>query len=79
MSHASAFKTPRGEAAYLAAYKAAMNLWPVSYEEIEIPSRFGIAHVIVSGPKNASPLVLLHGYMATSTMWAPNIIEQVDW
>jgi pimeloyl-ACP methyl ester carboxylesterase len=75
MSHVSAFKTPKGEAAYLAAYDAAMKLWPVPYQEIEIPSRFGTSHVTVSGPKDASPLVLLHGYMATSTMWAPNIAD----
>jgi pimeloyl-ACP methyl ester carboxylesterase/membrane protease YdiL (CAAX protease family) len=75
VSHASAFKTPDGEAAFLAAYDAALKLWPVPYEALEIPSRFGMTHVIVSGPKEAPPLVLLHGYMATSTMWAPNIAD----
>ena len=73
MSHPSAFKTATGQVAYLAAYDAAMKLWPVSYEEVEIPSRFGTTHVVVSGPKYAPPLVLLHGYMATLTMWSPNI------
>jgi hypothetical protein len=62
MSHSSAFRTPEGQAAFLAAYDAAMKLWPVPYEEIEIPSRFGMTHVVVSGPKDAPPLVLLHGY-----------------
>ena len=75
MSHPSAFKTPEGEAGYLAAYDAAMKLWPVPYEEIDIPTRFGMTHVVVSGPKDAPPLVLLHGYMATSTMWSPNIAD----
>ena len=75
MSHPSAFKTPEGEAAFLAAYDAAMKLWPVPYEELEIPGRFGMTHVIVSGPKEAPPLVLLHGYDATSTMWVPNIAD----
>ena len=75
MSHISAFKTPEGEAAYLAAYNAAMKLWPVSYEEIEIPSRFGTAHVVASGPKDAPTLVLLHGYWATLTMWTLNIAD----
>jgi pimeloyl-ACP methyl ester carboxylesterase len=75
MSRPLAFKTPEGEAAFLAAYDAAMKLWPVPYEERDIPTRFGMTHVIVSGPRNAPPLVLLHGYMGTSTMWAPNIAD----
>ena len=75
MSHPSAFKTPEGEAAYLAAYDAAMKLWPVPYDEMDIPTRFGTTHVVVSGPKDAPPLVLLHGYMATLTMWSPNIAD----
>jgi pimeloyl-ACP methyl ester carboxylesterase len=74
MSHASAFKTPDGEARFCAAYDAALKLWPVPYKEIDIPTRFGTTHVVVSGPKTAPPLVLLHGYMATSTMWSPNIL-----
>jgi pimeloyl-ACP methyl ester carboxylesterase len=75
MTHTSAFKTPEGEAAYLAAYNAAMKLWPVPYEEIEIPSRFGITHVVASGPRDAPPLVLLHGFMVNATMWSPNVAD----
>jgi pimeloyl-ACP methyl ester carboxylesterase len=75
MSHSSGFKTAEGKATYLAAYDAAMKSWPVPYEEMEIPTRFGMTHVVASGPKDAPPLVLLHGYMATLTMWAPNIAD----
>jgi pimeloyl-ACP methyl ester carboxylesterase len=71
----AAFKTLEGEAAYLAAYDAAMKLWSVPYDEMEIPSRFGMTHVVVSGPKEAPPMVLLHGYMGTLTMWSPNIAD----
>jgi pimeloyl-ACP methyl ester carboxylesterase len=71
----SVFKTPEGKAAFLAAYDTAMKLWPVAYEEIDLPSRFGMTHVVVSGPKDAPPLVLVHGYMATLTMWSPNIAD----
>jgi hypothetical membrane protein len=71
----SPFKTPEGEATYQAAYEAAMKLWPVPYEEREIPTRFGMTHVVISGPEDAPPLVLLHGYMATLMMWAPNIAD----
>jgi hypothetical protein len=76
MTHTSAFKTPEGEAAFLAAYEAIMELWPVPYEEIEILTRFGMTHVVISGPKDAPPLVLLHGQCGTLTMWATNV---ADW
>jgi pimeloyl-ACP methyl ester carboxylesterase len=75
MAQPPAFKSTEGEATFLAAYDAAMRLWPVPYEALDIPGRFGSAHVVASGPPDAPPLVLLHGYMATSTMWAPNIAD----
>lgn len=73
MSHPSPFETSAGEAKFLAAYDAELRRWPVSYEEIDVPTRFGKTHVVVCGPKTAPPLVLLHGYMATATMWSPNV------
>lgn len=60
-------------AAYFKAYDETLHLWNVSFDELYIPTTNGIAHVIVSGPKNAEPLVLLHGMNASSTMWYPNI------
>ncbi len=71
--HASAFKSPEGAAAYLSAYDTAMQAWPAPYKSLDISNRFGVTHVVASGPKNAPPLVLLHGYWATLTMWTPNI------
>lgn len=75
MTHTSVFKTFEGETAFLAAYETAMNLWPAPYEETEIPGRFGITHVVVTGPRDAPPLVLLHGMAMTLTMWSPNIAD----
>jgi pimeloyl-ACP methyl ester carboxylesterase len=68
-----AFRTPEGEAMFFAAYDAVLKRWPVPFEEMDIPTRFGTTHVTASGPKDAPPLVLLHGYMATAMMWALNI------
>ena len=75
MKPPSAFKSSQGEAAYLSAYDTAMKAWPVPYDELEISNRFGVTHLVVSGPNNALALVLLHGYWATLTMWALNISE----
>jgi pimeloyl-ACP methyl ester carboxylesterase len=71
----SHFKTPEGEAAYLSAYEAALRSWPVPYEEIEVPSRFGTTYVVAGGPEDAPPLVLLHGFMTTLLLWTPNIAD----
>ena len=67
------FKTLDGKASFYAAYDAALKTWPVPFEELDVPTPFGTTHVIVTGPKDAPPLVLLHGYMATSVMWGPNV------
>lgn len=61
-------KTP-----YEKAYEKALDLWNVKVERKFIETKFGDAHVIVCGPKNGEPLVLLHGMNASSTMWYPNI------
>jgi len=75
MTNTSAFKTLQGVTEFLAAYEAAMKLWPVPYEEIDIPTRFGMTHVVTTGPKDALPMVLLHGQLGTLTMWTPNIAD----
>jgi len=66
-------KAPASNTAYYKAYDETLKLWSVSFEELYIPTTNGVAHVIVSGPKNAEPVVLLHGMNASSTMWYPNI------
>lgn len=58
---------------YEQSYDRAMTLWPISFESIEVPTSKGKAHVLVSGPKDGKPLVVLHGLNASSTMWYPNI------
>lgn len=67
------FKSKKQKARYFKAYNKTLSLFPVKYEEIDVQTRFGPAHIIVSGPKNGQPLVLLHGMDASSTMWYPNI------
>ena len=69
------FKTPEGQTRYSAAYDAAMRLWPVPYETAAVTTRYGQTHVISCGARDASPLVLLHGGYASSTMWFPNITD----
>jgi pimeloyl-ACP methyl ester carboxylesterase len=67
------FKTKSAKADYLKSYNGALKLWKVNFKEEDLITSYGTAHVIITGPKDASPLVLLHGMDASSTMWYPNI------
>lgn len=58
---------------YTQLYNRALNLWKVDFEEVDCKTQYGNAHVIITGPEDAPPLVLLHGMNASSTMWYPNI------
>ena len=69
----SAFRSPDGEAQYNAAYATVLKQWPVPYEELYIPTRFGDTHMIASGPKDADPLLLLHPAGGGATLWYRNV------
>ncbi len=63
------------KARYHAAYAKTLKLFKVPVEEKDIETQFGSAHVLISGPKNAPPILLIHGMDASSTMWYPNMRE----
>ncbi len=67
------FCSPAIEAQYAAAYQAVMQRWPVPYEDLYIPTRFGATHVIASGPPDAAPLVLLASSGAAAPQWFLNV------
>jgi pimeloyl-ACP methyl ester carboxylesterase len=69
----SVFRSPEGEALYHEAYKAVLRLWPIPFEELYVPTRLGQTHVIASGPKAASPVLLLHPAGCSSTIWYRNV------
>ncbi len=58
---------------YFNSYNKSLTLWKTTFHELNIQTSLGNAHVIVSGPKNGEPVVLLHGMNASSTMWYPNV------
>lgn len=63
------FLSPAAEAEFFAAYDAVLAQWPVPVESVDVPSVFGSTHVLVCGPADAPPLLLLHGGGATATVW----------
>jgi pimeloyl-ACP methyl ester carboxylesterase len=58
---------------YEQAYDKALTLWKVPFQQMNLKTSYGTAHVFVSGPVDAPGLVLLHGMNASSAMWYPNI------
>ena len=71
----SPFKSPEGEAEFMAAYEATLRLWPVPYEPMDISGRYGRTHLVASGRKDAPTLVLLHMFFTSLTQWAANIAD----
>ncbi len=71
----SLFKTKEGEVKTFAAYEAALAHWPVPYEELDLPTRFGATHLIASGPVGAKPVILLHGQNSSAISWLHNISD----
>ena len=69
METISSFKSPESETRYMSAYDAVLARWPVPYETIKIPTRFGETHIIASGPADRFPLLLLPGNFDCSLSW----------
>ena len=58
---------------FMKAYNATLQLWKVPVESVYVPTSFGLIHVLVTGSEDAEPLVLLHGFGFSSTVWLENI------
>jgi pimeloyl-ACP methyl ester carboxylesterase len=66
------FKSEAGRVAFEQAYAAALESWPVPFEALDVPARFGTTHVIASGPAGAPAVVLLHCMAGTAIAWRRN-------
>lgn len=69
----SIFKNEAAKEAYFAAYDRSLETWPVAYESKFVPTTFGDTHMLVSGPINGKPIVLMHGKGGSATMWKDNM------
>jgi pimeloyl-ACP methyl ester carboxylesterase len=69
----SIFRSKGNKDDFLAAYDETLKLWPVPFEELMISTRFGMTHIIVSGPKDAPALILFHAMTYSATEWYPNV------
>ncbi|MHA1994693.1 MAG: alpha/beta fold hydrolase [Candidatus Hodarchaeales archaeon] len=71
----SCFRSVEGKEKYYAAYNNTLGVWPVEFKTVNIQTRYGSTHIIISGPNDAPPLVLLSAAGLSGTLWIHNIAE----
>jgi pimeloyl-ACP methyl ester carboxylesterase len=67
------YKSSEGERLIRERYQAFLKYWPVPNEQIHVSTQQGSTFVVISGPKDAPPLLLLHGGAANSAMWMAEV------
>jgi pimeloyl-ACP methyl ester carboxylesterase len=55
--------------AIMAIYNTRLAGWPVPFEEIELPGRYGRTHVVACGNASAPPLLLVHMAATPAFAW----------
>ena len=69
----SIYKSPEAKARFMEIYDEKMKEWPVPYEDVFVDTSYGTVHVIVSGPENAPPVLLLHASGVAGWSWKYNV------
>jgi pimeloyl-ACP methyl ester carboxylesterase len=67
------YKTEAGEREIRRRYEETLTHWPVPAEQRRVPTREGDTFVLVCGPDDAPPLVLLHGSGSNAAMWMGDV------
>jgi pimeloyl-ACP methyl ester carboxylesterase len=67
------FRSEKAQKQYLDLYDKKAEMWPIPSETKMINTSFGQTFVRISGPDDASPLILLPGANGNSLSWLPNI------
>lgn len=69
----SIYKSESGRHRIEEAYRSFLARWPVPAEFATVPTRQGDTFVVDSGPKDAPPVLFLHGSMGNATTWLGDI------
>jgi pimeloyl-ACP methyl ester carboxylesterase len=67
------YNTEEGGRALVARYRRLLSKWPVACEQLLLPTSQGETFVMASGPKDAPPIVLLHGAGANALFWMRDV------
>jgi pimeloyl-ACP methyl ester carboxylesterase len=71
--NSSIYKSPAGAEILEERYRDLLKLWPVTHESLVVPTGQGDTFVVASGPKEAPPLVLMHGSGGNSARWLRDV------
>lgn len=72
---ASVYRTLEGQRAMLAWYDACLAALPVTCDSRTVSTRHGDTHLLVCGPEDAPPLVLLHGTEGSALSWRHQLAD----
>ena len=68
------YKNNKGKELVIKSYNELLKLWNIKYEEVNLKTKYGITHCIISGDNNKPPLLMFHGVGDNSAvMWIKNI------
>ena len=56
-------------------YEEKLKNWPVSFEELRLPTRYGETYVVASGPLDAPLLLCFHAMGFNGLTYSPNIAD----
>lgn len=71
--HNSVYKAQKYEDAHLKIYDEKLAQWPLPYESRYVDTQYGSLHVIISGPQDAAPMLLLNASGMSGWSWLYNI------
>ena len=69
----SIYKSEAHRERLMALYDAKLADWPVPFESRMIDTEYGKIHVIVSGPKDAPPIMLINASALSAWSWIHNV------
>ena len=69
----SIYFTPQVQTEMMAIYDAKLAQWPTPYETRYVDTAYGKVHVIISGPEDAPPVLLLNAGQMAGWSWMTNI------
>ncbi len=73
VSNGTIYKTDENKDLIYKLYDEKLDKWSVTYEIIEVATKYGKTNIIASGDTNNPPVLLIHAMGVTATMWYPNI------